>query len=582
LTEAEDIIRISDLSFTYPTGTQALKNINLRIKRGEYVVIMGENGAGKTTLSLCLNGIIPNVIEGDYEGEVYVENLKTTEHRVYILAQKVGIALQDPETQIFCPTVKTEVAFGPENLGVPREEILKRIEFSLKVTRLSGFEERSPYQLSGGQKQRLALAAAIAMRPSILVLDEPTSQLDPIGTTEVFSVVKDLNQTHNMTIFMTEHKSDDIAVFADRVIVLKDGKLIADGEPHEVFGDESLVKSAFLKPPQVTELIYELRKRVSIDKVPITVDEAEELIRNLIMQKKIKVKPKTTQVTRPDAAIANTNKREVLIETQGLWHIYPGNVEALKDINLKIYDGDFIGIIGQNGAGKTTLVKHFNGLLRPTKGKVFVLGKDTTKVTTAELSKSVGMALQNPDHQLFATSVREELEFGLRNLNVPEEELEQRIDAALSVVGLSEHKEDYPFKLSFGDRRKLTVAIVVAMKPRVIILDEPTTGQDYKGRYEIMEIAKKLHEQGHTIITITHDMELVAKYAKRIIVLGLGKILLDGPTSYVFSRPDILEKTYLKPPPLTQLSQRLSEYGFYPGNLTVEDFMSQIETEGGN
>lgn len=572
----ECIITISNLSFSYPNGVNALKKINLKIKKGEYLVVMGANGAGKTTLSLCLNGIIPNVLEGDYEGEVYVEDMKTVEHRVYELAQKVGIALQDPETQIFSPTVKTEVAFGPENLGVPREEILRRIKYSLEVTRLVGMEERPPHQLSGGQKQRLALAAAIAMQPEVLVLDEPTSQLDPIGTVEVFNVVKSLNKEHNITIVMNEHKSDEIAMVADRLIILRQGEIIASGDPHDIFGDEELMNKAILKPPQVTELMYQLRKKVKIDKMPITVDEAEHFLRDLIERKVIKVKPKTNKKTEQKI----DSNRDVVIECKGLWHVYPGGVEALRNINMKIYDNDFIGIIGQNGAGKTTLVKHFIGLLRPTKGSLYIFGEDSTKYTTAEISKSVGMALQNPDHQLFSNSLREEIEFGLKNLNIPEEEFEERVDEALSLVGLLDQKEEYPFKLPFGDRRKLTVAIVVAMKPKIIILDEPTTGQDHKGRYEIMEIAKKLHEKGHTIITVTHDMELVAKYTKRTIVMGVGEVLIDGPTNYVFSHPEILKKTYLKPPPLTQLSQRLQEFGFDPGNLTVEEFLEQIDFGG--
>ena len=569
---AEPIVTIENLSFTYPSGERkALDNVNIAINEGEFVVVMGANGAGKTTLCLTLNGVIPSLINGTYEGKIIIDGLQTTKTPIFNLAQKVGITLQDPESQLLAPSVKSEVIFGPENLGIPREEILKRLAYALKVTRLDGKEAASPLQLSGGQKQRLALACAIAMQTKILILDEPTSQLDPIGTTEVFSVAKDLNKKFGITVIMTEHKSEEIADFADRVILLHEGKVVADGNPHEVFQNEQLFNESKVKLPQVSQLFHWINKHEKAKEFPVTLEEGISALSKLFEEKKIHEK-KGYMINRAESSHSD----KVVLETREMWHTYPPDFVALKNISLKIYEGEFVALIGQNGAGKTTLVKHFVGLLKPTKGNVVVLGEDTKKKTAAQLSRNIGLVLQNPDHQLFAQSAEEEVAFGPTNLGLSKEEVDKRVDEALKLVGLEKMRKAYPFRLSFGDRRKLAVAAIYAMKPSVFILDEPTTGQDFQGRYDIVEIAKNLNERGNAVVMITHDMELVTRYSHRTIVLGNGEVILDGPTHEVFEKPDVLQTTYLKPPQIGQLAQALEKQGVHKDIITVDEFKESL------
>ncbi|MEM2896424.1 MAG: energy-coupling factor transporter ATPase [Candidatus Bathyarchaeia archaeon] len=565
------IIKIENLTYTYPRGITALKNLNLEVEKGEFLVIMGPNGAGKTTLCLTLNGIIPNSLGGEMAGRVSVCGMDTLEHRVYELAQKVGMIVQNPEAQLFMPDVISEVAFALENLEIPREDIIKRIEWALKITRLEGLEHRSPFELSGGQKQRVGIAAALAMKPEILVLDEPTSQLDPMGTSEVFSTVKELNEELGITIVMAEHKSEEVAEVADRILVLNEGEIIAEEEPRKIFEKKELLDKIYVKLPQVTELFHLLKRNgISLGIVPISLTEAyQELSKLLKSQGEAPSKP-LEKLRAPSRALP-------AIETKDLWYVYPGNVLALKSINIKIYDGEFVGIVGQNGAGKTTLVKHFIGLLKPTKGKVLVEGVGTERLSVAELSRKVGLVLQNPDHQIFASSVESEVAFGPKNLKLSKDKVEERVGEALKLTGLEEYKNAHPLSLSWGDRQKVAVASILAMRPKILIFDEPTTGQDYLGRRQVMDLAKGLNEKGHTIIAISHDMELIAEYSKRTIVMGVGEVLLDGPTEYVFSNPEILEKTYLKPPQVTQLASRLTKYGIPRGVLTVDEMYHCIK-----
>ncbi|MHA1713205.1 MAG: ABC transporter ATP-binding protein [Candidatus Ranarchaeia archaeon] len=555
---SEPIIKVKDLTFKYPKSEKpALKNVSFEVMPGEFVAIMGRNGAGKTTLCLTMNGIIPTVINGEYQGEVIIDGMSTRKKMVYELAQKIGITLQDPETQIFCPDVQSEIAFGPENLGVPREEILRRMDFALEVTRLQVKRDMSPSRLSGGQKQRVALAAAITLQPSIMVMDEPTSQLDPIGTEDVFNTVRGLNKEQGITIMMAEHKSEEIAEFADKILVLDEGEVVMFDEPHKVFDEEETLKKIHVKIPRVTQLSHFLKrgKGIPVDAPPIKLEEGETFLNRLLEQNVIRYDP--TQHKPPEMRLPVD---EPIIEVTDLHHVYATGTHALKGIDLNIYKGDFVAIIGQNGAGKSTLVKHFVGSLRPTRGQVKVFGEDISALGVGEISTRVGLVLQNPDYMLFEDTVKDEIAFGPRNLGLSPEEVEQRVQEAIKVVDLKCDPGVFPLRLSMGDRRKVSVASIYAMHPDIFILDEPTTGQDFRSRYDIVEIAARLNNMGKTVIMITHDMDLVAKYAQRTIVMGLGRILLDGPTPQVFAQSEILKATYIKPPQITQLFQRLSKY----------------------
>ena len=569
----DTIVDVHDLSFSYPDGSKALVRTNMKVSKGEIVAIMGANGAGKTTLCHHLTGVIPNIYQGTTEGKVVVAGMDVSEHPVYELAQKISFVTQDPEGQLINPDVLMEVAFGSENLGVPREEIMRRAKWALEAVGLQGLESRSPSELSGGQKQRLVLAAGLSMQPELLVLDEPTSQLDPIGTTEVLNSLVDLKKKYNMTTILTTHASEEMLGFADRVIVLSKGELISQGTPREVFSQVELLDKAGVQVPQIALFGH----RIAPSKpTPMTIAEGKKLVVDMIDQKTLHPRPT------PNTSVSLTGG-DVVLECQDLGFTYPGfpPVAALKNVNLKIRKGEMVGIIGQNGSGKTTLVKQFLNLIKPTSGRVLLEGKNIKEYTTGELASSIGLVLQNPDEQLFTISCQKEVEFGLRNLKLPEADIKTRTDEALGFVGLSEQWDTFPFRLSFGDRRSLTVAAVIAMRPKVVIMDEPTTAQDYLGRHRIAKLAKKLNEAGHTVIMITHDMNLITQYSDRTVVMCNGEVLLDGPTARVFSDLEPLKKAFIKPPPIALLDKELEPYGVSQGILTVNSMVDALEIGGG-
>ena len=569
----DSIVDVQDLSFAYPDGSKALVKINLKVTRGEIVAIMGANGAGKTTLCHHLTGVIPNIYQGTTEGKVVVVGMDVYEHPVYELAQKISFVTQDPEGQLINPDVLMEVAFGSENLGVPREEIMRRAKWALEAVGLQGLESRNPSELSGGQKQRLVLAAGLSMQPELLVLDEPTSQLDPIGTTEVLNSLVDLKKKYNMTTILTTHASEEMFGFADRVIVLSKGEVVGQGTPREVFSQVELLDKAGVQVPQIALLGHRIAPS---QPAPMTIAEGKKLIVDMIDRKILH--PRAISKNRTSLA-----EGEVVLECQDLTFTYPGfpPVAALRNVNLKIRKGEMVGIIGQNGSGKTTLVKQFLNLIKPTSGRVLLEGKNIKDFTTGELASSIGLVLQNPDEQLFTISCQKEVEFGLRNLKLPEAEIKSRTDEALGFVGLSEQWDTFPFRLSFGDRRSLTVAAVIAMRPKVVIMDEPTTAQDYLGRHRIAKLARKLNEAGHTVIMITHDMNLITQYSDRTVVMVNGEVLLDGPTSKVFSDLETLKKAFIKPPSIALLDKELEPYGVPQGILTVDSMIDSLSTEGG-
>lgn len=578
----ERVIYIENLSFKYSgSKREALKNISLSINKGEFVAIMGPTGAGKSTLCLTLNGSIPYMIRGHLKGKVLVDSINTQETLMQKLASIVGLVFQNPNLQLFCLDVESELAFGPENLAIERREIARRVHEVAKLLRLEDLLERSPSQLSGGQKQAVAIGAVLTMLPKVLVLDEPTSNLDPIGTKQVFEILKRLKKEKGITVIIVSHKSEEIAEFVDRIVILRDGEKFMDGKPKEIFSEKDIVNKTFIRPPQVSELIYKLiQKGYAFEKIPTTIDETAELIRDYLIKNNVKVSKKVTlNPTNQQESLRESSsvKNEPIIKIRNLWHIYRGGVVAVKDINLDIYPGEFISIIGQNGAGKTTLVKHFNGLLKPTKGFVIVKGYDTRTMRVSELSKYVGYIYQNPDDQLFADSVEEEIAFGPKNLGWSEEEVKKSVDEVLKRLNLEHLRDEHPLSLGLGDRHRVAVAAVLSMKPDVIILDEPTTGQDFRGSREIVNLINDLNKEGKTVIMITHDMYLVAEYSHRVIVMAQGEILLDGTPREVFSKSEILAESYLSPPQITLLGQKLSDLGFPNDILSVDEFCDIFE-----
>jgi energy-coupling factor transport system ATP-binding protein len=470
------------------------------------------------------------------------------------------------------PTLKAELAFGPANLGVPREEILRRSREALALVRLEGLEEHNPRDLSGGQKQRAALASVLTMQPQVLALDEPTSQLDPLGRWEVGEAIEQLKRTGDLTIVMTTHETEEVLHLADQVLVLEQGETVLQGPPGRVFAQTDRLERAGVKTPALVQIqaLLQLNRADQPEDArwSLTVSEVADRIRRAVREGRLVIRPEA--VAPPRRPVTDG---PVVLEARNLTVEYPGPppVTALRDVSLEIRQGEFVGIVGQNGSGKSTLVKCFVGLLRPKKGEVLFRGQNLRRFSVGEIARRIGLVLQNPDYQLFTASCRDEIRFGLRNVGIPENEIDRRVEEALQRVGLEAYADLFPFRLSFGDRRKLAVAATMALGPEVLIMDEPTTAQDHRGRYQLAELARQFHEEGGTVLMITHDVDLIARYAQRLIVLHEGRVLLDGPTAEVFTQVEELRKSFVVPPVAAQLAQALAPLGMPAHVMTLEE-----------
>jgi energy-coupling factor transport system ATP-binding protein len=544
VTMSDDIIVIEDFTYKYPNAPAfVLKEINLCVRRGEFLGVMGPTGAGKTTLCLACNGIVPHFYGGEFYGTVTVDGLDTVKHPTYVLAQRVGMVFQDPEIQLTAPTVAGEIAFALENIKIPVAEIRRRIPDALEAVRLTGFEDRHPHQLSGGQKQRLAIASALALRPDVLVLDEPTSQLDPVGTDEVFAVVRDLNRRLGMTIILVSHASEEIAEYCDRVVLLADAQVLAEGPPATFFQDLALLRAHEVRPPEITSA-FAVALAGSAP-LPVTLDAA------LRQYAEVAGRAVITPVVYPDPPAATGDP---VIATRELRFRYDGGAEALQGVSIDIRQGEYLAIVGQNGAGKSTLVRHFLHLLTATQGRVEVFGKDVTSYTVSALAQQIGYISQNPDNQIFCDSVRREVGFALTNLKFPKAEIEQRTAAALAEMKLEWAADHHPLTLSKGDRSRIVIAAILAMNPSILIFDEPTTGQDFKGARAILELTRAMHRAGRTVIIITHHLYLLPGYAERLVVMGKGRIMLDTTLREGLFQAGMLRETYLTAPQVPQFA----------------------------
>jgi energy-coupling factor transporter ATP-binding protein EcfA2 len=564
------IIDVDSLSYKYPNATtKALDNIDFKLTEPGFIAIMGPTGAGKTTFSLTLNGLIPQFYEGTMEGSVHVLGIDTKRYRIQRLVQHVGLVMQDPESQVFGMNVLADVMFGPANLGLSYDEVMARARRALNLVGLVGFDKRSPSDLSGGEKQRLAVASVLAMHPEILVLDEPTSELDPVGREEVYQAVDRLCEDGDVTIFAIEHSPDEVVSRAENLMVFSGGKLAYLGTPKDVFRNAPKAHDLGIRIPEPAELGWKLYEAglIKQQQIPLTVDEAFELISPWIIERKDRLAKCDTKPCRCDAE----GEKEVILSVQDLSHSYSDEIHALRGVSLDVHKGEFIALVGQNGAGKTTLAKHFNGLLRPTKGRVIVDGKDAAGQAIYDLAKVVGYVFQNPDHQIFSATVWEEAAYGLKVQGITGEKAKERVANVLELVGLSDLLELNPFTLSKGDRQKLAVASILAIEPQVLVIDEPTTGLDARGAEGMMTLIDHLNKLGHTVIIITHDMKLVAEYATRVIAMSRGKIIADCTPAELFSNEAVMENARVKPTSIARLFSRLQELADIPMLITVED-----------
>jgi len=507
------IIEFFDFSWKYKASKfLVLDNINLKINRGEFIGIMGPTGAGKSTLCSCMNGLIPLRTRGYIKGSVKVFDKDTEDSKMADLARRVGLVFQDPETQFIMMTVEDEIAIGLETLNLNRNEIKSRIEWALKLVGLEGFEQKSPEELSGGQKQRIAIASVMAMRPDILILDEPTSDLDPLGKQQVFELLEKIRSEFQLTIILVSHETKKIIKFCDRVILLACGEIMYDGKASELTEQENLLETLGIYNPKILSSITNTLKKI--------------------------------------LPIIDKGKGNTILEISNLSFTYPNQTQALNKVSLEIKQGDFLAIIGKNGSGKTTLIKHFTGLLRPQIGRVQLKNKSIIEYRISEVAQTIGFCYQNPDHQLFKNTIREEIEFGLINLKIPKNEIEIRYEEIINLLDLRKFEEMYEstFFLSKGVRQRLALASVLVLKPEILIIDEPTTGQDYLMIEEFMKILQDLNNKGHTIIIVTHNPYVIAHYSRDIIILDDGQ-LIKKTSIEDFLNDDKLQKVAAFIPP---------------------------------
>lgn len=523
---------IENLSFQYRTRPDlAIENISVELKPGEMLLIAGSSGCGKTTLARCINGLIPRSYRGTRDGKVLLHGKDVSEMPIAEVAQTVGTLLQDPERQIVASNVYNEIAFGPENLGLPRAEILMRVEIAMQRLNIEYLRERETFNLSGGEKQKVALAGLLAMNPSILLLDEPLASLDPASAHEALEVFRSLAD-EGKTVVLIEHRVED-AIFAkpDRLMYMEGGRVKYLG---------------------------------SIDNLPTEINHHEVKLPAEWVVKRVQQMGEKIEKTE---AAPSVGGGEPLVVFENVDFRYSDETPyILQDVNLEIRRGDLIAVLGPNGAGKSTLIKHAIGLLKPTSGRVLVEGKDTRSMSIAQIARVLGFVFQSPTHMLFAPTVREELAFGPTNLEYKIDVIQKAVAESVSTVNLSGLEEYPPLGLSFGQQKRTTIAAVLAMQSKIMVMDEPTAGQDYANYTHFMDaMCKPLAGGQQSLVAsnfaatlfITHDLDLAVTYANRVLLFGDKHIVADGAPQEVLKDFDLLTRYRVRPTSLLRLNLNL-------------------------
>lgn len=510
---------VEGLNFRYRDRQElAIADISLRLNPGEILLVAGPSGCGKTTLARCINGLIPRSYKGERGGEILLCGQETTSMSLAQIAQYVGTVLQDPERQILGTRVINEVAFGLENKGLSREEIRTRSDSAMRRLRILHLHDRETFNLSGGEKQKVALAGVLAMEPRVLMLDEPLASLDPASAQEALRMIRNLAD-EGMAVLIIEHRVEDVlSIHPDRLIFMQEGRIRYDGPTADM--DQAVDQKQVKLPARI------------------------------VMQRAAAEPPPPSIEPRLQPALEG---QEPLVRFDRVGFGYEGGPEVLHDVSMQIHAGDIVAVLGPNGAGKTTLVKQAIGLLKPTTGSVTVAGQDSSELSVAQIATSLGYVFQSPSHMLFAPSVREELSFGPKNLGYSEEEIEKEVQKAIDTMNLSGMEDDSPLALSFGQQKRVSIAAVLSMRSRILVMDEPTAGQDYRNYMDFMDTILQL-PHFEAILFITHDLDLAVVYANRVLLMSEGRLIADGPPHEVLADFERLQKCRVKPTSLLDLN----------------------------
>lgn len=578
----DPIIRVENVHYTYQADSErpvkALDGVSLTVEPGEYLVILGHNGSGKSTLAKLLNALLVPT-----EGEIWVKEWNTKDAlHVRDIRSTVGMVFQTPDNQIVATIVEEDVAFGPENLGLPHAEIVRRVDGSLAQVNMLPFRHRAPHLLSGGQKQRICIAGMLAMHPTVLVLDESTALLDPLGRREVLEIAQRLNKDEGVTVIAITHYMEE-AVFADRLIIMAEGRIALQGTPRELFGQAEQLRELQMDLPQVTQLAAALSEHISgFPGNILTVEEFAATIRQRMPALNGRPRPALPPAPPPPA-------QEPVIEIKDLTYYYmydtPLQVKAIEGVNLDVRRGEILGVIGHTGSGKSTIIQHFNALLLPHAGQVTIFGQDASQngADAKNIRRRVGLVFQQPEAQLFEHYVGDDIAYGPRNLKLSREEVRARVKQAMEAVGLGfeTFKDRITFSLSGGEMRRVALAGVLALEPEVLVLDEPTAGLDPQGRNQLLDHILALHrDRGMTLVLVSHNMEELARVCDRVCVISEGRVVMIGSPAEIFGQVQTLRKLGLGVPAVMAVIDQLQQAGLINETaavLTVPQAVALLE-----
>ncbi len=544
--ENDIVISFEDFGFQYTAQAEpTLHNINLTIRRGEKVLIAGPSGCGKSTLAHCINGLIPNSYPGKATGKLTIGGKDALKLDLFGLSKMVGTVLQDSDGQFIGLTVAEDIAFALENDCIPTQELHEEVKRIAKLVDVEAVLHHAPHEISGGQKQRVGLGGVMVNEVDILLFDEPLANLDPATGKAAIALIDDIQKRTGCAVIIIEHRLEDVLYRpVDRVVVMGDGRILYDGDPDTMLCTDLLQRSGIREPLYVTALKYA--------GVTITREMRPSYLPELVLSEEQKLQVRSWFSAQPQPE--NTVSQEVLLEAKDLDFTYEGGHHALRGISASIHRGEMLSIVGTNGAGKSTFSKVVCGFEKAQKGSLTMGGIDLNTLSIKERADHIGYVMQNPNQMISKTQIFDEVALGLRNRGVSEEEIRPRVEETLKICGL------YPFRnwpvsaLSYGQKKRVTIASILVLRPEIILLDEPTAGQDLKHYTEIMDFLSQLNRQGVTVVLITHDMHLMLEYTPRAIVFNAGKVIADKSAAEVLNSPEIVEAAHLKETSLYHLS----------------------------